>query len=231
MLLAKCSKNGAIRPWRCRLVFSCFIFILISVSPSIALGSHRLADEYIRTDFTVEDGLPDNVVNVIVQISNGLLWVGTEAGLTSFDGREFIPINIRFPGSPPQGAVNAFVEGSNGDLWVGTDAGIVLIPNAALDQVDLAKLTFYQLGSKATNKVVTLHQTREGVLWAGTDHGLFRQDSGSFVRMIPVPGPVDRGAKVEDHRPGNDRAASPGGRYLRPMLSHLVFRDKGMTNR
>ena len=181
MLFAKRDASSAIRTRDCRLVFSCFIFILISACPSIALGSHRLADEYIRTDFTVEDGLPDNVVNAIVQTSNGLLWVGTEAGLASFDGREFSPINIRVPGSPPQGAVNALVETSSGDLWVGTDAGVVLIPKMTLDQVDPAELTFYQLGSTRINKVVTLYQAREGVLWAGTDHGLFRQDAGSFV--------------------------------------------------
>jgi signal transduction histidine kinase/ligand-binding sensor domain-containing protein len=188
MPLAKRHASSAIRPFG-RLMLSCFIFILISACPSIALGSHRLADDYIRTDFTVEDGLPDNVVNTIVQTANGMLWVGTEAGLASFDGREFSPIDIRVPGSPPQGAVNAFVEGSNGDLWVGTDAGIVLIPRMTLDQVDLAKLTFYRLGSTATNKVVTLYQTREGVLWAGTDHGLFRRDAGSFV-------PVTQGLSI-----------------------------------
>jgi len=33
--------------------------------------------DYIRTDFTVEDGLPDNVVHTIVETENGVLWVGT----------------------------------------------------------------------------------------------------------------------------------------------------------
>jgi hypothetical protein len=30
---------------------------------ALALDSSRLADEFTRTDFTVEDDLPDNVVN------------------------------------------------------------------------------------------------------------------------------------------------------------------------
>jgi PAS domain S-box-containing protein len=181
MLLAERDANGASRPGDCPSVFCCLIFIIALFCPSMAMASHRLADDYIRTDFTVEDGLPDNVVNAIVQTANGLLWVGTESGLVSFDGREFSPINIRVPGSPPQGAVNTLAEASNGDLWVGTDAGVVLIPRMALDQFDPAKLTFYRLGSRATNKVVVVFQTREGVLWAGTDHGLFRQDAGRFV--------------------------------------------------
>ena len=85
----------------------------------VAMGSSPIADDYIRTNFTVEDGLPDNVVNAIVQTANGLLWVGTESGLASFDGREFIAIDLHIPGSPPQGGVDSLVEASNGDLGWG----------------------------------------------------------------------------------------------------------------
>jgi len=41
----------------------------------VALGSSRTSDDYIRTNFTVEDGLPDNIVNAIVKlgtVSSGL---------------------------------------------------------------------------------------------------------------------------------------------------------------
>ena len=56
-----------------------------------------LADQYIRTEFTVEDGLPDAVVNALLRAENGLLWVGTESGLATFDGREFRRIPLSFP--------------------------------------------------------------------------------------------------------------------------------------
>src|ERR1700722_13835149 len=117
---------------------SCLIFMMILSSSAWAHHSSQLADEYIRTDFTVEDGLPDNVVNAIVQTANGLLWVGTEAGLASFDGREFTPISLQVPGSPSQGAVHELVEAPNGDLWVGAQGGVVRIARAALDQFDPA---------------------------------------------------------------------------------------------
>jgi len=35
--------------------------------------------KYIRTEFTVDDGLPDDTVNADTETDNGLLWVGTEA--------------------------------------------------------------------------------------------------------------------------------------------------------
>jgi signal transduction histidine kinase/ligand-binding sensor domain-containing protein len=149
-----------------------------------ALGSSRTTDDYIRTNFTVEDGLPDNIVNAIAQTGNGLLWVGTESGLARFDGREFIPIDLHIPGSPPQGSVDSLVEASNGDLWVGTHAGVVLIPRSALDQFDATQLTYYQLSPAASDEVESLYQTRDGVIWVGTNHGLYRQESGKFVSVI-----------------------------------------------
>ena len=60
--------------------------------------------DYLRTDFTVENGLPNNVVNAIVQTQNGLLWVGTDSGLASFDGRDFGSINLQTEGAPHRGA-------------------------------------------------------------------------------------------------------------------------------
>jgi ligand-binding sensor domain-containing protein len=99
---------------------SCLVCVMILAGSVVALGSSRTTDDYVRTNFTVEDGLPDNVVNAIIQTGNGLLWVGTDSGLASFDGREFTPIDLHIAGAPHQGAVESLVEASNGDLWVGT---------------------------------------------------------------------------------------------------------------
>jgi signal transduction histidine kinase/ligand-binding sensor domain-containing protein len=140
--------------------------------------------DYIRTDFTVEDGLPNNVVHTIVETENGVLWVGTQAGLASFDGREFRPINLQTEGEPAQGAIHSLLESSTGDLWAATDAGVVRIPKATLDQFNPTLLTFYHLGPGPT-EVEALLQTRDGALWAGTSHGLYREDSGKFVEAIP----------------------------------------------
>jgi signal transduction histidine kinase/ligand-binding sensor domain-containing protein len=141
--------------------------------------------DYLRTDFSVENGLPNNVVNAIVQTENGLLWVGTDSGLASFDGREFSPIDLETAGARPQGGIHALLESTKGDLWVGTDAGVVRISKTALDQVSSTLLTFYRLGAEPNNEVQDLFQDRNGVLWAGSNHGLYREDSGKFVSVIP----------------------------------------------
>jgi signal transduction histidine kinase/ligand-binding sensor domain-containing protein len=146
-----------------------------------------LADDYIRTDFTVEKGLPDNVVNSIVQTENGLLWVGTQAGLATFDGRDFHPVQIKIPGAPPQGAIHSLLVASNGDLWMGTDAGVVLLPKKVQDDPDAASPVFFPLGTEKSDEVETVFQTREGMLWVGTAHGLYRLDKNSFVTVLTGP--------------------------------------------
>jgi len=58
-----------------------FLFLLFS--------QFCLSQELNYTQYTTEDGLPSNTVYEIVQDSNGLIWMGTENGLVSFDGVSF----------------------------------------------------------------------------------------------------------------------------------------------
>lgn len=139
--------------------------------------------DYIRTDFMVEDGLPNNIVHALVETENGLLWVGTQSGLASFDGREFRSISLQTEGAPAQGTVHSLLESSAGDLWVATDAGVVRIPKAALDQFSPSVMTFYQVGPAPT-EAASLLQTRDGTVWAGTNHGLYQEHSGKFAEVI-----------------------------------------------
>ena len=90
--------------------------VLAAVALACCVSAHALdpnqpATSYLRTTFTVEDGLSSNVVNAIVQTRNGFLWIGTDAGLDRFDGRNFTPIYFRGPSSTPQGTVSALAEG------------------------------------------------------------------------------------------------------------------------
>ena len=95
--------------------------------------------DYIRNDFTVEDGLSNNIIHAIVETENGMLWIGTQSGLASFDGREFKTINLQTEGAPAQGTVHSLLESSTGDLWAATDAGVVASPNTP--SINLALLS------------------------------------------------------------------------------------------
>ena len=167
----------------------CLFFILSILDVAghaAAQQSHSLAEDYLRTDFSVEDGLPDDVVNAVLQTRNGLLWVGTESGLASFDGQKFTPLKLGIPGTVALGAVQSLVENANGDLWVATHAGVVHIPRAALDQFDPSQLILYHLGTGPGDEASSLLLSHDGVLWAGTNRGLYKFSSGKFVEAIPA---------------------------------------------
>jgi signal transduction histidine kinase/ligand-binding sensor domain-containing protein len=140
----------------------------------------HIDSNYVRTDFTIEDGLPDNTIDAIIQTDNGLLWVGTGSGLASFDGRSFISVRLQIPGAPPPGAINALAVGPNGDLWVGSDAGIVRIPKAELNDPYIAVSSAYRLGKEQSDEIDSLFRARDGTIWAGTNHGLYRFDGKQF---------------------------------------------------
>jgi PAS domain S-box-containing protein len=164
-----------------------------------ALDSNQPTSSYLRTTFTVEDGLSSNVVNAIVQTRNGFLWIGTDAGLDRFDGRHFTPIYFRGPSSTPQGTVSTLAEGPGGDLWIGTNAGLVRIARPALDRFDRSLSVFYHPGAGMSDEITWLHFTRNGVLWVGTSAGLYRFAGNRFETVIPL----DYISRIEESADGH----------------------------
>lgn len=181
-----------------RIAFSYIVVVTALTTCGMALDPKQPITSHLRRNFTVEDGLPDNVVNAIVQTHNGFLWVGTHGGLARFDGEHFT--SIHFHGSASQGQiVHSLATTSDGDLWVGTDAGLERIPSAALDHFDPSLATLYQVGAGTSNEIICLHYSREGVLWVGTSQGLYRMDGDRFVPVIPQ----DSVSRIEEDSDGH----------------------------
>jgi signal transduction histidine kinase/ligand-binding sensor domain-containing protein len=148
-----------------------------------ALALDPQASSYLRRDFTVEEGLPDNEVNAITQTRNGFLWVGTDGGLARFDGQHFTQIRLR-AGKSKEMPVSFLLTAEDGALWVGTGSGLAHLPSAALDHFDRSLVTMYHPGAGPSDQIACL-LIRDGILWVGTGHGLYRFERGHFVTVIP----------------------------------------------
>src|SRR5216683_277848 len=120
----------SLRKPRCGIsIRSCLACVMTLAGSVVALGSSRTTDDYIRTNFTVEDGLPDNIVNAIVQTGNGLLWVGTHAGvvliprsaLDQFDSAQLTYYQLSRGASDE---VESLYQTRDGVIWVGTNHGL-----------------------------------------------------------------------------------------------------------
>jgi hypothetical protein len=68
-------------------------------------------------NLSIKDGLPSNSIRVIYKAQNGLLWIGTDAGLCSYDGQNIkvFDENNGLPGN----LVWSITEDRAGHLWIG----------------------------------------------------------------------------------------------------------------
>ena len=94
--------------WVC--LFGCFLF-----------SGFNFLTAQITTNLTVYDGLPTNVVRCMHKATNGVLWIGTDAGLCSYDGRELIIFDQN--NGLPNNLVWAITESDQGEIWVGCYGG------------------------------------------------------------------------------------------------------------
>lgn len=147
-------------------------------------SEYPLRNKYIRSELTVEQGLPDNVVNAIAQTENGLLWIGTGTGLASFDGVAFHPLRLKLEGSASAGAVNALLRASNGDLWVGTDAGATVLPKASQDHIDPGTLKLLRTAAGVSEDAQIIFEARNRDILVGGKHGLYLYSGKVLVPVL-----------------------------------------------
>src|SRR5262245_7261711 len=82
-------------------------------------------NQYRHQLWTSEDGLPTNTIQAIQQTSDGVLWLGTPAGLVRFDGQSFRTYDRTDLNSSSSDVICLFVD-SEGSLWIGTNGGGVV---------------------------------------------------------------------------------------------------------
>ncbi|MCQ3937163.1 MAG: hypothetical protein DPW18_08965 [Chloroflexi bacterium] len=122
---------------------------------------------------SLEEGLSQSVVNVILQDRKGFLWIGTDDGLNRYDGYNFkvYKPETNDPFSLSDRSITAIVEDRSGNLWVATRTG-------GLNRYDpiTGKFIHYTNDKNndqtiASNRVNALALDENG-LWIGTDNGL-----------------------------------------------------------
>ena len=119
-----------IRPWRrwrsrahCLVAGACLLLGLVLPCGGSA-ATRLVVEDYAVTGWTVEDGLPHNLVHAIAQDARGLLWAATWEGAARFNGRSFRVFDREnTPGAELSGVFN-FLPEANGDMLAGTADGV-----------------------------------------------------------------------------------------------------------
>ncbi len=102
-----------------------FTKIYISIGLTIfALFSVIGQQNYSSEQFLVEDGLPHNIVNQIIQDKKGFIWIATTNGLSRYNGYSFTNFKPK-PGDEVvmnNNRVNKIAEDSFGRIWMRCEA-------------------------------------------------------------------------------------------------------------
>jgi len=126
-----------IKKTRCLVLAS--LWVLLLVIPARALDPNQPASSFLRTHFTIDEGLPGPVVDRILQTKDGFLWLVTNGSfLTRFDGKTFT--SFKNP------RASALAVAPDGDLWLGTYEGLIRVPSSSFNQFTFSGLTEYQPG-------------------------------------------------------------------------------------
>lgn len=126
--------------------------------------------------FSVNEGLPSNVVNTIFQDKAGFIWLGTKEGLVRFDGHRMVPVAMpeeKFDLLSKQ-KTTALCEDFEDNLWIGTSFGLLRYNQVT----ETFKHYLFDEGNRLdlSRFINSIALREDGTLWVGTRNGLFYLD-------------------------------------------------------
>lgn len=132
-----------------------------------------------------DEGLPHPVPTALAQDREGFIWIGTQGGLTRWDGYRFhtYKADPAIAGSLPDDWVQILHVDPAGRLWIGGGAG-------GLARYDPVRDRFLRIpigGSRGRTHIGAIADDGAGGLWVGTDQGLHHLNPATgAVRTTPV---------------------------------------------
>ncbi|MDW7693264.1 two-component regulator propeller domain-containing protein [Flammeovirgaceae bacterium SG7u.111] len=154
-----------------------FFFILIN--SFLALAQPPVAFK----NFTVENGLSDNLVKGFYQDGRGVMWLATDDGLNRYDGNEFVVFKNDASDSTSISHDNILEisDGLHNDIWLATWGGGISIMDLATERFKRLVHAEGDTTSIPTNFIYKVFKDSKNRIWAGTyGHGLLLFDTSSY---------------------------------------------------
>ena len=162
-------------------------------------------NDYVQTVYNSNNGLPCGEANDIAQTNDGILWIGTYAGLYRYNGREFTWMDnydsVR--------NVNCLYVDEEGRLWIGTnDNGLSICINERISNVvDQSK-------GLPSNSVRTIIQSSDGYYYVGTTSSMQILTLKNGLRRISTLREVNYADKIAADDAGHVAAVTSDGRLF-----------------
>jgi signal transduction histidine kinase/ligand-binding sensor domain-containing protein len=153
--------------------------------PGQALEPITPLANYGRQSWGMENGLPQNTVQALLQTREGFVWLGTEVGLVRFDGNSFAVFDKNSTPALPGNDVRCLLETKDGALWIGTSEGLARWKDGAVT-------AFSKKDGLPGDGIRSLQQGATGVVIVSTnngDIGIDRTNSDIGIdgwRVVPI---------------------------------------------
>jgi signal transduction histidine kinase/ligand-binding sensor domain-containing protein len=131
-------------------------------------GLNQWRDGRVVETYTVQRGLPANLIHSLYQDRAGILWAGTQNGLASLKNGRF-----EVARGAPHDSVVAVSEDRDGHLVIATERGVFAGGPGAFREI--------QSNGASIRPVNTLYRDASGLLWMGLNGGGLRLVDGTSV--------------------------------------------------
>ncbi len=154
------------------------ILLILQGQFVMALEPGTRLEQYVRTIWTVDRGLPQSTVFGVTQSPDGYIWIATQEGFVRFDGSQFVTYDRSTRPEIISNFSFSIRSTRSGAVFVGTvDGGLVRLQDGTITVMTEAN------GLPSSN-VPALLESADGTLWIGTSSGLARFSNG---RVSPFP--------------------------------------------
>jgi signal transduction histidine kinase/ligand-binding sensor domain-containing protein len=154
-----------------------------------ALDPNRLPSQYVREQWITETRFPGGAVNSISQTADGYLWIGTDRGLTRFDGFNFRPVSFASVATASNVPILQLLTDTRGKLWVRPQGADLVRQNDG-------KFESVRYGPVAITALS--RDNNDGVLVSDIEQGTFRFMEDQVQKLGPAPPPVISLAETAD---------------------------------
>lgn len=167
--------------------------------------------------FTTKEGLAGNTLRGIVEDDDGLLWIATSGGVSTFDGESFttltdygdIPLTYTFTEEGDHRDIWEILQDRHGTWWIATLDGVFRHDGTRFIPFPLPVIGSKEKSEFTPKMVYTIYEDKDGVLWFGTD--------GAGV--VSYDGTTTQVYTVKEHGLSSDRVCA----ILQDSRGHFWF--------
>lgn len=129
-------------------------------------------------------------VHCIIEDKDGNIWFGTTGkGVYRYDGKEFTQFTEKDGLS--NNVVWSILEDKLGNIWFGTNDGVSQFNGKTISKILFTHTTLSSIGmlipQSGINAVWSMIQDKSGIIWLGTDNGVYCYNGKTFSNFLDNP--------------------------------------------